>query len=146
MPIEIHLGASLFPEVLAPEKASIVSKMQPGWSRTPQLITPPPSYTFTHDLESLWWIIVWIVLVRVKGMPWLQYQIFCVLEYPHPDRQEFFKRGVRLEDHLPDLIHDTLCDCRVHIFLSFYSALLCQIYVQQQEASQILYCDIWGVM
>ncbi|KAF7775873.1 hypothetical protein Agabi119p4_4266 [Agaricus bisporus var. burnettii] len=151
MPLEIHRGKPFYRK-RGPYKASI-SSMHGVWNRYPQGRThasPSVRYNFAHDLESLWWIIVWIVLKRVKGVPWLNKLIFTVFDFPHPDRVDFFMMDDLLEAHLQYLIVDTLCECKTHIFLTIYNHSLCEFYEKgkRQEATsyQSIYDDVWEAM
>ncbi|XP_006460414.1 hypothetical protein AGABI2DRAFT_117365 [Agaricus bisporus var. bisporus H97] len=103
-----------------------------------------------HMIWNLWWIIVWIVLKRVKGVPWLNKMIFTVFDFPHPDREDFFMMDDLLEAHLQNLIVDTLCECKTHIFLTIYNHSLCEFYEKgkRQEATsyQSIYDDVWEAM
>ncbi|KAF9441182.1 hypothetical protein P691DRAFT_739850 [Macrolepiota fuliginosa MF-IS2] len=93
MPVEVHDSRPL--------RASPPLSLEhsAAGSATP-LDTPPEDkrpplrvlFRFQHDLESLWWIIVWILLCRVKGGPEtpLPDTIFAPTYTPTHGRIEFF--------------------------------------------------------
>lgn len=59
-------------------------------------ISPPkqvnPKFRFQHDLESLWWIALWIVLDHVRHPEALKLadDVFTEYEYPTRDRIDLF--------------------------------------------------------
>jgi hypothetical protein len=150
MPVEIHKGAFIFDK---PQPKLDVSLMTMDWeqnSQRPKPISPSLRHNFAHDLESLWWIIVWIVLIRVKGAKWLRKMIFIVLDFPHPHREAFFKKVHTLQDHPEHLIHDTLRGCNTHTFLAIYNLSLCEFYATgvRQDATSYhsIYGTVWAAM
>ncbi|EKM82149.1 hypothetical protein AGABI1DRAFT_105479 [Agaricus bisporus var. burnettii JB137-S8] len=151
IPIEIHRGQTLYFD-LPPATLDIFS-MNSIWKnnqRRPEPTSPSVRYNFAHDMESLWWIIVWIVFRRIKGAPFLYQMIFAVLDFPHPDRETFFKKGNALQAYLEPLIHNSLCERHAHTFLAIYNHSLLEFYSkgERQKATsyQSIYRVVWEVM
>ncbi|KAJ3562683.1 hypothetical protein NP233_g9420 [Leucocoprinus birnbaumii] len=76
----------------------------------------PPRHRFHHDLESLWWIIVWLLLVRVdfeevprENGQLLEEQIFTHQSMPNARRARFFKEIVKDGVTHPDLADAVVC-------------------------------------
>jgi hypothetical protein len=78
-------------------------------------------HNFALDLESLWWVIVRIIVIRIKGGERIRKMIFTALDFPYPDRETFFMKEDGLSDRPQDFIHDTLYDCNAHCFLATHS-------------------------
>ncbi|EKM82150.1 hypothetical protein AGABI1DRAFT_126494 [Agaricus bisporus var. burnettii JB137-S8] len=151
MPLEIHRGRSLCPRpVLNRLDVSVMTSNLDKNPRQSKPASPSLRYNFAHDLESLWWIIVWIVLMRIKGAPFLYQMIFAVLDFPHPDRDDFFMMGDLLHNLLHDLIIDALCDRKAHSFLAIYHLRLYEFYLtgkrQDDTSYQSIYGAIWEAM
>ncbi|KAF7775845.1 hypothetical protein Agabi119p4_4238 [Agaricus bisporus var. burnettii] len=146
MPIEIHSGDFLSLKTTA--KRSISSRMKSGgdesFAMSHQRVL---RYHSVHDLESLWWIMVFIILKRIKGSRPLPSRIFTTDHFPHPDRRKFFTRGSYLETRLRPLVPDLLCKCATHIFLAAYNEQLCHFYVNGRvddtEDYQGVYESLW---
>jgi hypothetical protein len=113
--------------------------------------SPMLRYNFAHDLESLWWVMVWIIIVCIKD-GWMSFSlIFAVLGVPSEERRDLF-----LEDdsllliHLTRMTHQVLRDCNAPIFLTVYNEQLCTFYEQgnRQDISsyQGVYKDVWLAM
>ncbi|KAF9449014.1 hypothetical protein P691DRAFT_703938 [Macrolepiota fuliginosa MF-IS2] len=80
MPLEIHSSSTFYippfsvldPASLDPDSLPVLDlrdqdDMQVGPTPTGEEVeTLAPKFKFQHDLESLWWIILWIFLCRVK--------------------------------------------------------------------------------
>jgi hypothetical protein len=149
MPLEIHKGSFLFRKLASNKlNASMISSK--SMIPQPKLASPSLRYNFAHDLESLWWIMVWIIVVRIKGAPLLYEMIFTVLNSPDRDREDFFMLGDLLLDRLERYILDPLCDRNAHIFLAIYNQSLCGFYDsgERQKASsyQNIYHTVWSAM
>lgn len=67
----------------------------------------PMKFRFQHDLESLWWVALWILLYRVGGDKALKLvgDIFQRGDTPSMERTKFF---TEYKDGLSDYIHDDL--------------------------------------
>jgi hypothetical protein len=150
MPLEIHKGSFLFSKSLSNELDVSSMALNEDIVPHPNITSPSLRYNFAHDLESLWWIMVWIIIVRIKGAAWLYEMIFTVLDSPHPHRESFFLKGDLLPRRLRSLIHNTLCDCKAHTFLAIYNHSLYKFYEsgERQNASnyQNIYRTVWGAM
>lgn len=85
-----------------------------------------------------------------QGRTMAQKEDFYCVDFPHPDREDFFMMDDLLEVHLQSLIVDTLCECQTHIFLTIYNHSLCEFYEtgKRQEATsyQSIYDDVWEAM
>lgn len=113
MPLEIHrLRINFKPR---PYTRSL-AKNKEGNFRTSQPFIPPvkahqktpsPKFRFQHDLESLWWILVWILLYRVGGETahTLMKKIFTYNDTPSEARTAFSTQDVGT---LVDYIHENL--------------------------------------
>jgi hypothetical protein len=71
------------------------------------IIRRPIKFRFQHDLESLWWVAVWILLYRVGGNKALQLagKIFTHTNTPSEERTAFF---IEDDDGLFAYIHEHL--------------------------------------
>lgn len=106
MPLEIHRSRIILkPRLLTRSLA----KNKEGNFRTSQPFIPPvkahqktpsPKFRFQHDLESLWWILVWVLLYRVGGE-----KIFTYNDTPSEARTAFSTQDVGT---LVDYIHENL--------------------------------------
>lgn len=77
----------------------------------PPMKTPDPVvYNFQHDLESLWWIILWILTTRVDHLDSQLYaqSIFINELGCSNERANIFTPGEYLADRLREVLHHTL--------------------------------------
>lgn len=91
MPFEIQSGEQLFVRKL-------VTHSDP-WLETHLDVTASPLpviHNFQHDLESLWWIVLWIVTMRMNHPPSQKHArpIFQNSLIPSPARSAAFKHGL----------------------------------------------------
>ncbi|KAF9449016.1 hypothetical protein P691DRAFT_774983, partial [Macrolepiota fuliginosa MF-IS2] len=99
MPIEIHSSVAFYIPTAPPR----IRQTQPRFLTNPNAVRKrnnkrsvrsPPKFKFQHDVESLWWIILWILLCRVKFsnefVAELKVTIFRVSDTPDPMRRDLF--------------------------------------------------------
>jgi hypothetical protein len=100
MPWEIHANDRLYLPAhgLLPVGKVKVANLpkrtpRPAAQRSSRLAQWPPFYRFDYDLESLWWIFLWIVLSRVLHKPArdLSEVVFTYSTRPNPGRTKIFK-------------------------------------------------------
>lgn len=128
MPYEIHSSVPIHP----PKPTLLPLKSIEPYSRGDNLrMEPPPDktqpkyflkYQFQHDLESLWWVALWVVLYRVGGAKAaeLTKNIFVYSRTPTQTRIAFF---LTRTPSLGDYINDQL-QCLTSYFLKIQDILL----------------------
>ncbi|KAF9446809.1 hypothetical protein P691DRAFT_776599 [Macrolepiota fuliginosa MF-IS2] len=105
MPIEIHRSEQLYRRPVAQTVQPDYSCMDNPFSLVPDSQSPvtpsepppdakkfTPQFRFQHDLESLWWIIIWILLHRTVSLNANKVtgNIFTSTYTPDRDRIDFF--------------------------------------------------------
>lgn len=94
MPWEIHASERLYvgDVVEPPDIGEFNSFLFEPQSQEDNGKPPPPRFRFQHDLESLWWVALWIVLCRTKHPKALEVAdvVFTYNEIPTPDRRRLF--------------------------------------------------------
>lgn len=112
MPYEIHSSVPIHvpKSMLVSSMESVEPFPEPGDKTEAE--RPPPNnrrakrpwkFRFQHDLESLWWVMLWIVLYRVGGAKGLVLakMIFIYSRTPSPSRITFFlTQKPSLNDHI----------------------------------------------
>ncbi len=154
MPVEIHKAKSLY---IPPERLSKI-KVKGGINPFgPALFQPddsfqkeetgPLHFRFQHDLESLWWVVLWIILYRIGGGNALQlaWQIFTCSARPSGARVDFFTSTA---DDLTEYIHEDLKPLVPHV-LSI-RAILRLSYQDKEKTERLMdhkeYHDIYEQM
>jgi hypothetical protein len=144
MPLEIHAGHHIFPKSRPQYDPEVTIYSD-------EASTESVKFNFVHDVESLWWIIVWIIFHRLKVSMSLVLGIFTVDHGPHRDRWQFFIADAGKPMYLHGLMHASLRSCRAHIFLYAYNCQLLNFYqlhnTENQEIySKIVYYPVWDAM
>lgn len=149
MPLEIHTGSILFMRTREAEAEDEVKSEGTDWSddfessfqNAQTRNSPKPAvrstklrYNFTHDMESLWWIILWIIVFRVKDAPGLTeaQSIFTNQHTPSAMRRDLFtlQNDVTLAEDVNDMVHDSLRKRRFPFLLDKYHEILFNTYWQ----------------
>ncbi len=110
MPWEIHSSTPLYVPPEDPKKHDKnVDIFTSTTTSTPTVRNKAPGachvkFRFQHDLESLWWVALWILICRVGGDTALELgkQIFTSSDIPSKDRTGFFRSA---DDDLTEIIH-----------------------------------------
>jgi hypothetical protein len=137
MPLEIHGESHIFPKSYPEYNPEETISSGAG-----KVSTESVKFNFVHDVESLWWIIVWIIFHRLKVSTSPVSNIFTVGPMPHNHRRTFFTANAAEPMYLHDLIHASLRSCGTHEFLSTYNRQLLNFYGKRNTENQEIYCKI----
>jgi hypothetical protein len=147
MPIEIHKGSFLYRKPVSTNITMLSNALKKRGTNRTTPTSQPLKCNFAHDLESRWWIMVWIMVVRIKGGPCNYRTIFAVLDFPSPSRETFFLKGTDIYEHIDSLIQsDTIHDCGTPSFLTVYNVLLCQFYADGNRLDANGYQHIYEIV
>lgn len=125
---------------------------QPALNRNPelQIVLTPPKFRFSHDLESLWWIALWILIYRVAypEARALAKDVYTHDFRPTDKRKHLFKMG-NCSGFLRNCIRPDLADCALPL-AEFRNALY-ESYQDKSNVDNMLnptsyvktYCDTW---
>ncbi len=158
MPLEIHSGDRIYQpkeeiqkrvatnpfssSLSAPVSASATNRMEDEEA-------PSIKFRFQHDVESLFWVMLWIVLFRVGGQEVLVLagEIFTLSDAPSLKRIAFFKSkkdglSAKMREELKPLA-PLLLDIRSKLYDSYESERSADIMnlVQYQE----VYMEVFGL-
>ncbi len=105
MPLEIHSADRLYDE---PEDMPLVPTRKRGVGSVEGVSSfrkKPPRFRFQHDLESLWWIALWILLYRIKHPAALKVAklVFTYGKIPTQNWKNFFT-DTGFASHLKSII------------------------------------------
>jgi hypothetical protein len=145
MPLEIHGGSHIFPQTRPRYNPAAIYSGKVESSRK------SVKFNFVHDVESLWWIIVWIIFHRLKVSEPLVADVFTEGHMPHNDRRTFFTQDAGDPMYLHDLLHASLRSCGTHIFLYAYNCQLLNFYQlhdteNEKTYYEIVYYPVWDAM
>lgn len=156
MPLEIHRSKP----IIGPDQEFFSTAPQvnpyaprPKCSRPRSLerggTAPLVNFRFQHDVESLWWVALWILLYRVGGVEALKLtaRIFTNTDTPSKARENFFtEKGDGLKDYIHEelkpLIHPIL-DIRATLYNSYNNKEKSENIMDPTQYRQI-YVDVWA--
>jgi hypothetical protein len=143
MPVEIHRGDFLnYEPPSTPPKMPKTRDQKPSTS-APVVVSSSLKYIFIHDLESLWWIMLWIFL-RVSSSEMLGTAIFDMGSVPHPDREQFFRLSTGLEDCLKSCVHKELIRCEAPLYLTIYHDWILRFYGTRDRDDVTKYHNVYN--
>jgi hypothetical protein len=146
MPIEIHSAEFLFPKLPSTVRSLSMFRNQNRTVPKSGAVSPSLKYNFIHDLESLWWIIVWTLLLRVTDSEALDMVIFTADPTPHRDRRRFFIMGDSLAEYLGSVIHDSLCERLAHEYLAIYNHTIFTFYAKGKREDVTSYRNVYDTL
>ncbi len=156
MPVEVHRSRRFYrsPEQLSEydEEFDPLTSNPPTTSPTTREEEPlvsPVKFRFQHDLESLWWVALWILLCCVGGAAAriLEEKIYTYSNTPSNERVTFFvSRGNSLSSHLREELRplvSTILDIRGLIRGSYEDKEKSEKYLDH-ETYRSIYKQVWG--
>ncbi len=108
-------------------------------------------YNFQYDLESVWWIVLWTLLVRIAHTPGQNYAplIFVNRLENTPERQSIFLAQGRLRSQLTEVLHKDL-QLRFAGLMDASCTKLRQAYRKREQAEEVMqpasYAKIYTTM
>lgn len=125
MPVEVHRSRPYY--IASEHRPKNEDEFDPFAPEVPAVsftkrekepLTTPVKFRFQHDLESLWWVTLWILLYRVGGDAALKLEekIYTYSNIPSDERVGFFEsRGDNLTGHIREELNplvSTILDIR----------------------------------
>ncbi len=163
MPLEIHRAERLYiphpsmphykGEVRAQSGSTFANGVGPEEEDSDSDDEFPPKFRFQHDLESLWWIALWIVLYRVKHPAALAVakRVFTYGELPSPRRSKLFakpKFAKYLKSIIPKELSsfvESLSGVREILYFSYVDQRFSGDGVMSEAATYSdIYLHVWG--
>lgn len=122
MAIEVHRGKYLYHRRVAERQTqtqhifaeSLQAIPSAEREQPPETAMPTPfMYRFIHDLESLWWIVLWILTARVdhpESNEWAA-NVYAYVLSPTNTRRDVFETDGELASALERVLHPKLGSC-----------------------------------